>query len=158
MKKLFTILMIVFMSVLFGIVQVWAVDSTCTESDECYGSYCIKTLSWTDSDAHTWTAYKLTTPIRGIIWSILTDPGTTAPTDNYSVFLSRSSSVPTVAGDDVLGFACNANCDTANTETRTPLVDGNPWPRLTVGDLYLIIGSNAVNSATGTIKIQYTRK
>ena len=57
-------------------------------------------------------------PITGWILLVETDPGATAPTDNYDITLLNAN------GRDVMGGALT-NRDTANTEAVLPLLNGN---------------------------------
>jgi len=83
---------------------------------------------------------------------IITNPGTTQPTDNYDMYLKY-------AGADLLGGA-GENRDTANTEIAYPIVDSVSGQRACVpvpGTLVFSLANNSVNSATGTLEIHFKR-
>ena len=79
------------------------------------------------------------------IISVVTDPGATAPTDNYDITITNA------AGLDLMNGQC-ANRDTANTESCA----ADPVPLS--GATTLNITNNSVNSATITIYIFLTRQ
>lgn len=80
------------------------------------------------------------------IVSVETDPGGTAPTDNWDLTITNPQGV------DLLGGAC-ANRDTSNSESCTPTalipIDGN---------LTLNVSGNSVNSATIRIVVNLARR
>lgn len=82
----------------------------------------------------------------GRILSLTTDPGATAPTDNWDIALNNAD------GFDVLGGA-GANRDTANTE-RAAVTSGYVSKRET---MTLVPTGNAVNDATMRATIHYTQ-
>lgn len=82
--------------------------------------------------------------------SMVTDPGSTAPTDNYDITIEDSDGV------DVLGGA-GANRDAANTERVMPLYGTTPHPCPINGKLTIKIANNAVNGAKGLIKLYFVR-
>ena len=82
--------------------------------------------------------------------SMVTDPGATAPTDNYDITIEDSDGV------DVLGGA-GANRDAANTERVMPLYGTTPHPCPINGALTVKIAGNVVNAATGKIKLYFVR-
>lgn len=95
-------------------------------------------------------ATALSVPIEGRLIQIVTDPGSTAPTDNYDITLV------TAAGLDVLQ-GVGANRDTANTEAAAIVFSGtaiNPVVDET-DTLTLTIANSSVNSAGITITLIY---
>ena len=84
--------------------------------------------------------------IDGKILAIETDPGSTAPTDNWDLSIEDSTS-----GADILGTA-GANRDTANGE-RVQL--DPPAPVSKFETVEMKIGGNIVNSANIVVKIYY---
>ena len=89
--------------------------------------------------------------IEGRLLALVTNPGGTAPTDNYDITL------PSGEGDDRLQ-GVGANRDTANTEAAPIVYAGtslHPWVD---GDetLTFTLANNAVNSATGRAVLYYT--
>jgi hypothetical protein len=79
--------------------------------------------------------------LYGYLVKVITNPGATAPTDNYDVKLldAQDSTVDALA-DAAL------NRDTANSEQVVPSV-----APILAGDYTLNITNNSVNSATGTV-------
>lgn len=85
--------------------------------------------------------------LYGYCLKVITNPGATAPTDNYDIILGD----PADNALDALAGAL-ANRDTANTEQVYPTASGSTIPvYLTKGDYVLTITNNAVNSATGRV-------
>jgi len=83
-------------------------------------------------------------PVNGYITKVVTNPGSTAPTDNYGITLSDSD------GCDVLGGA-GSNRDTVNSEHLTPLVGGAYIPCRVDSVLTFAATGNSVNDATGEV-------
>jgi len=83
---------------------------------------------------------------EGRIFAVDSDPGATAPTDNYDVAITNQR------GLDVLG-AAGANRDTANSE-RAAVTSGYVDRTDT---LTLAITGNSVNDATLTLAVLYTQ-
>jgi hypothetical protein len=84
--------------------------------------------------------------VFGTIHRLVTDPGSTAPTDNYTIKVNDSD------GIDVLGGA-GASRDTANTEEAIPVVSGTSIQRSVADTLAFVLTGNSVNSATGVAKL-----
>ena len=83
---------------------------------------------------------------------IITNPGTTQPTDNYDIYLKYE-------GSDLLGGA-GVDRDTANTEIAYPIVDSVSGQRACVpvpGTLVFSLANNSVKSAVGTMEIHFKR-
>lgn len=87
--------------------------------------------------------------VRGTLERLVTQPGSTAPTDNYDVTLTDAD------GFDVLGGA-GADRDTANTE-EAAIALGTYFQRTVAGDLTFSLANNSVNSATGTATLYVKR-
>jgi hypothetical protein len=85
--------------------------------------------------------------ISGQVLRVTTDPGATAPTDNYDGVINDAD------GFDVAGGLL-ANRDTANTESVVPLADAGGSLYTVDGTLELVI-SNAGNSKIGTVRLYY---
>lgn len=104
---------------------------------------------WTadDTDASIPT---LAIGFQGRIVRLITDPGSTAPTSNYDITLVDGNGVDQLQGG-------GANRHTSNTEEVLIVYSGtNIHP--VVWDqqpLTVTLANNAVNSATGTITIDY---
>jgi hypothetical protein len=85
--------------------------------------------------------------LNGYVMKIVTNPGSTAPTDNWDFVLNDADGV------DALGGA-GANRDTTTSEQVYPTVSGAAIPIwLPNGSYTLAISGNSVNSATGTVTI-----
>ena len=95
-------------------------------------------------------ATAISIPIEGRLLALVTNPGATAPTDNYDITLVNQH------GYDVLQ-AVGANRDTATTETAVVVYTGTgTHPAVDEGDtLTLTIANNAVNSAGIVIELYY---
>jgi hypothetical protein len=100
------------------------------------------TIDWV-GDAANGTVPALSIPeLKGFLRRAVTNPGSTAPTDNYDIVI-RSSDDSTA---DVLNGAL-ADRDTANTEVVIPTTS-----ILFTGETHsLAISNTSVNSATGRI-------
>jgi len=82
-----------------------------------------------------------------------TNPGSTAPTDDYDIVIN------TAGGVDILGGA-GANRDTSTTETAYPTIDSTSGQKGCVpinSALSLVLSGNSVNNATVAIKLFLTR-
>ena len=112
--------------------------------------------SWTSDDA-TGAVSGTTAKITGTLIKGVTDPGATAPTDNYDIVITDEESV------NVLGNCVDdlVDRDTANTEEVYFLVSnlaatdpaGNVHP--VVCDALTIAVTNAGNSKTGQVILYY---
>jgi len=87
--------------------------------------------------------------LQGYIMKVVTNPGSTAPTDNYDIAILDEH------GSDA-ALECLTNRDTANSETvyvywtTTP---GAPIPAFFCGDYTVRFSNNSVNSATVVVDI-----
>ncbi len=88
----------------------------------------------------------LSIPLDGFIMKLVTNPGTTQPTDNWDLAITDAD------GADVLG-GTGVNRDTLNTETIYPTISGATIPAWCIGTHSVVVTGNSVNSATGTITI-----
>lgn len=103
-----------------------------------------------DAAAATYPTTEISTKIEGKLLKIVTNPGSTAPTDNYDVYLYNQH------GIDVLG-GMGANRDTANTEEQD-LLDQVAESQLIVSKpdtLSLVVSGNSVNSAVTVITLYF---
>lgn len=92
------------------------------------------------------------TNLYGYVLKVITNPGSTAPTDNWDILLGD----PEDNALDALALAVKDR-DTATTEAVYPVVSGAATPVwLAKGDYALTITGNSVNSATGRILIYLT--
>lgn len=94
-------------------------------------------------------AAPMTYEVNGIVIAVETDPGTTAPTDNYDLTITNAR------GADIMGTALN-NRDTANTEIACPTL-GYASEVPTFGLLTINATGNTVNNATVRLRI-FTRE
>lgn len=106
------------------------------------------TFSWTGDAANgTVPATASTRSIEGFVVLVVTNPGTTAPTDDYDITLTD------VDGVDVMGGQLQ-NRDEANSEHAAPqLQTGIFGERWVSGVLTLNISNQSVAGATGTVKV-----
>jgi len=100
----------------------------------------------TDSGAGTFTCVT-DWEIRGWIHEVETDPGATAPDDNYGVTIKNDN------GRDIMGGAL-ANRDETNSEMVKPIVD-SVWQKARSQGLLTIAVTSAGNSRTAEILIYY---
>ncbi len=84
--------------------------------------------------------------LKGFVVKVITDPGSTAPTDNYDIVLKD----PDDASFDAMGGKL-VDRDTANSEHVYPVVTGAVLPVFLCGTYTLAVTGNSVNSATGRI-------
>lgn len=123
---------------------------SCTVTQRLTGNIRTVTVTCTaDAAAATFPNTVLPT-IEGRLLALVTDPGTTAPQDNYDVAVTDQY------GADVLQ-GVGANRDTANTEKVAVVYSGTALhPPVDDGDvLTLAISGNNVNSATVVIYLYY---
>ena len=134
--------------VLFFVAAAFAA-STCPQDNYASGRVGVVEMSWTAHTDGTFTSTQTEININGFVYLVETDPGTTAPTDNYDITLTDRN------GTDVMGGAL-ANRDTTTTETAAPLLsDGTAWVIPVFGPLTLNISNNSVNAAKGVVRIFY---
>ncbi len=87
------------------------------------------------------------TGVHGYLMKVVTDPGSTAPTDNYDITLKDTADGVT----DCMN-AAGVDRDTANTEVAYPLGASGTVPAWCQPDTYTFaIAGNSVNSANGTV-------
>lgn len=103
-------------------------------------------VDWICATDNSFTNHEIDIAPNGRIELVVTDPGTTAPTDNYDIQLLDSTGV------DIMGGGL-ADRDTANTEQSHPLVDGSPAYRPVNGKMTLSISNNSVSLADGALYI-----
>lgn len=105
----------------------------------------IVTVSFT-ADASDASVPDTSIELKGYVLKVITNPGSTAPTDNYDIDLGD----PADAALDALAGGL-ANRDTANTEQAFPVLTNGVVPVFLSGTYTLGVSNNAVNSATGDI-------
>lgn len=146
MKKLLRHLACSALVVLLASASALAANSSTTVSSLWVTSYLYKTtVSWTadDSDGSVDNG-TIGLPDPCYMFIGITDPGSTAPTDNYDIVVTDS------LGADVFGTALN-NRDTTTSEQAAPIIGGTYGGRLAEGELTFTLTNNSVNSATGTL-------
>lgn len=126
----------------------WAASLTNTKKtyvDKGQPPLTVYTLTQTmDSGGTNSTA--MTIPITGRVVAVRTNPGTTAPSDNYDIDLL-------VDGYDIMGAALD-NRDTANTEWALPLLGTAVWEPILRADTVTVSSSgNTTKNATVVIDI-----
>ena len=108
-------------------------------------------FSWTaDASDGSVPATATTQTIDGYVVLVITNPGGTAPTDNYDITLTDADSV------DIMGGALG-NRDTSASEHAVPKIGDIYGGRWVTGTITLNITNNSVNSATGTVTIYVQR-
>jgi len=105
----------------------------------------VVTIDWVADDAAA-TIPNLSIELRGYCVKAITNPGATAPTDNYDIALGD----PEDSALDALAGALQ-NRDTTTTEQAQPVITSAQTPVLLAGTYTLSVSGNAVNSATGRI-------
>ena len=98
-------------------------------------------IAWTAHTDGSLTALATGVRLNGLIRAMTTDPGSTAPTDNYDISLVDQYGADRLAGGGV-------DRDTANSETK---VFDPPIPVFEGDTLALTIANNSQNGATGVI-------
>ena len=109
------------------------------------------TTAWTADDADgTVPTLAVTFPYDCLLYSILTNPGSTAPTDNYDITAVDANSQDRLQ-------TVGSNRDTANTEEAVIVYASTSiHPIVRGGDtLTITLAGNSVNSATGVIVLRY---
>lgn len=117
--------------------------------------------NWTSGDKGATAVYTITCvsstlgnvtialpPIDGVLARVVTNPGSTAPTDNWDFVLTD------VDGLDVCGGG-GANRDTANTEQFAPLI--STYAPTVISGVHTLAVTNAGDSKTLVIKL-YVRR
>lgn len=117
---------------------------TVTKKPYLYGSLLTEIiLDWVSDDSTGSVIGKTTEKFTGQILQLITDPGSSAPTDNYDI------TVTDYRGADVLVLG-GADRDTAITEIKTSAGLGVPFGYVVNSTLTFSIG-NAGNSKNGRI-------
>lgn len=135
---------VLFAALALLIPAVAAAEGTCTVTyPDSYSTQIQKILvsCTADVSAHTYPDTTIV-PKRGWIFLAETNPGSTAPTDNYDIVLNNAN------GIDVMGGTL-MNRDTSNSEAAVPAISG--W--CDGGSLTMVTSNNSVNSATFTLTL-----
>jgi len=113
-------------------------NMVCTITETTSGSVKLIKFAWTSDDSAGTVTGTTTKSYNGkLIWFV-TDPGSTAPTDNYDIAINDGNSIDVLAG-------AGADRDTANTEYGAEASLG-----AVVNSTLSIAISNAGNAKTGT--------
>lgn len=125
--------------------QIRAAATVSADTITDYQGFTVHELTYTMSTTGTATT---TTAIKGRVIAVETNPGTTAPSDNYDLTINDSN------GADIMGGALT-NRDTANTEMAIPLVGALAAPLgIPVDSVLSIISSgNTQSGATVLLRI-----
>ncbi len=101
-------------------------------------------IEWTGASTNgAFTQCVLGYPVNGVLAWVETDPGSTAPTDDYDITLT-----------DDLGLALTvSDCDNATSAIAKPTVSGSAQAVPVWGGLKLDIANNSVASASGKIRL-----
>lgn len=151
MRKFFKRLFLNFGLVFFLCGNVFAAGTVTQTDVKVYGNVRLLTFTCTaDASAHTFPPTASTVDIDGFVFLVVTDPGTTAPTDDYDITLTDANGVDIMGGELL-------NRDESNSEQAVPLIDGVFGSRYVKGVLTINISNNSVNSAVVVVKIFYYR-
>lgn len=147
MKK---ILFMILALVLLSSAAAFAAGS-CTETVTPYkdGDWMITLTCTADSSNGSFPAISINNrgqTIDGYVYMVVTNPGTTAPTDDYDITITDAD------GIDIMGGTL-LNRDTANSEEAIPKIGNVYGSRRVNGALTVNITNNSVNSAGIVIKI-----
>lgn len=126
---------------------------TITQSHNKLGRIGVFTFTCTaDASDGSFPSTTITDPFEGFLLALETNPGSTAPTDNYDVVVNDAEGVDVLQG-------CGANRDTANSEKAAIVYSGTSvHPAVDKTDtLTLAISGNSVNSAGIVIKLYYLK-
>lgn len=125
---------------------------TVTQSDiSIYDN--VRMLTFTCTADVSGGTYPVTTSsgdIDGYVFLVITNPGSPAPTANYTITLTDSDGV------DIMGGGL-FDRHTSNSEQAVPLMAGVYGTRFVNGTLTITITDNSVNSAVTVVKIFYYR-
>lgn len=147
MKRGSIILISILACLWFGLA--YAAESVTQSHEERAGLHELTMLCVTNSTGGL-TPTATSIPITGILYMVETDPGTTAPTDDYDLTLTNPRSL------DVMGGAL-ANRDTSNTEWAFPQSPAGSETCVPIFNepLTLNLSGNSQDSATFTVRIYW---
>ena len=147
MKKFSRIGLLVIALLLLCAQVVWSAGASTTYTITYIGYKVYKhTFTWT-GDSSTGAVNSFTTQkITGYVFSGITNPGTTGPTDNYDITLKDENGVD-VFGGELL------NRDTANSEQAVPKIGNAYGTRFVSSKLTFAVADQNVNSATGVLDV-----
>lgn len=119
---------------------------TCTVTNHISGSVKKIKFAWT-SDASGDVEKAVTRTINGIALALVTDPGATAPTDNYDITIEDEDSIDILNGN-------GSDRDTSNTEQVAVDLDTGQG-RPVAATSYTFKVANAGNAKVGTAWLYY---
>lgn len=146
MKKLLTLALVL---ALFVPSAAWAANTLAITVDRGTPGIVVVGYAWVADTDGSFSASNAAHPFPGPAWCFMgvTDPGSTAPTDDYDLTLSDAD------GADIFGAELN-NRDASNSEQVTPKIGNTYGARFVKGQtVTLAITNNSVNSATGTLRV-----
>lgn len=138
------------LAVLMFPIQSWGAGAV-TQTIEYTHNFYVLTYNWTSNAAGNASKTSIW-PISGYIVKVITNPGSTAPTDNYDITLTNSDGIDVVHGE-------LANRDTANSEEIVPVPSDNVtvYGGSAVSGLLTLNVSNAGDSKVGVVKVIFER-
>lgn len=155
MKKLVSLFLLAFLVLPSLVIATGTGTYTASYNQDQATNYKAKvlTVSITDDGSGTTVALVSTDVMGYFLCAMETNPGSTAPTDNYDIVINSAG------GADILGGA-GANRDTATTEIAYPTIDSTSGQKGCVpvdGALSLVLSGNSVANATVEIKLFLAR-
>lgn len=145
MKRLIIFMMVVLFLLMSS--STWAAGTITQTKSKVSSNVTLWTFTCTaDSADGSFPATASSSDIEGYVILVVTNPGATAPTDNYDITLTDEDSVDVMGGE-------LANRDTSNSEQAIPLVGNAYSPRWVQETLTLNISNNSVNSAIIVVKV-----
>lgn len=154
MNRLWTAIFAIVLAICILSTIAMAAGSVTVKEDTGYPDVSIITFTWT-ADASDGSIPNTTSSGYypdgrrgeiGYVSLVTTNPGDTAPTDNYDIAIWDEDGV------DIMGNTLDDR-DTANSEQATPKIGTVYGGRIMPGIMNLVISGNSVNSATGTVKV-----
>ena len=152
MKK-FLLIALICLSLIVPVAAFSATPGTCTVSYASLNAY-VSTITWTwvaSVDAAT-VPDTSSASLNGWIFMATTDPGAgVPPTASYDIEVQDSDGV------DIFGAELNNRSQTASEHAVPKIGTGYYGSRFVNGTLKMVLTGNSVNSATGTLKVYFTR-
>ncbi len=142
----------IFLALILSAGSVFAAGSSCTlETVDRRDGMDIHTFTWVGDDATGAVPNCVTFIPVGYVCRVVTNPGSTAPLDNYDLVLNDDNGVDIMEG----GLA---NRDTANTEQAMPTVGGVAICVKPLGTVTQVMTNQTNVDATGVTKIYVVQK
>lgn len=124
-------------------------DIVWTTNDNVADNLRLVSGAWTSDDATGAVSEAYSGVANGFVCLVVTDPGATAPTDDYDITITDSDGV------DIMGGTL-ANRDATATEQAVPQI-GNAYGCRFVAGAFTVNITNAGNSKVGTVKVYVVR-